>query len=879
MRLIYTTLLAAFFSLFVSNGYSQATLSRSLKDKLKNKNSEWIYISVELTQKVDLNLLQKKFRSQKTLVNERAKITISSLRENASSSQKDILKFLTQNNNYVKNIKSYWIANIITLKATPDFIYELQNQKNILRIGTDDKNYFYHQPTSAEKSPSKGLTEAEVGIYAINAPELWKLGYTGKNTVVLGVDTGVKYKHPAISENFLGKYRPLHEAWFGYSNITPDDISFSSTHGTHTLGTVLGLDNELNDTIGVAWNGYWMASDPIVSALPDVRTLDKILESFEWALNPDGDFSTVNDIPDVITNSWGWDSFYSNETCDAPEAQAINAAATAGIGIVFSAGNDGPGTSTIGQPANLAENLVNVFSVGAINGSNPSYPIADFSSRGPTTCVEECDGFSLWTKPEIVAPGVNVRSAMGNDEYGSLSGTSMACPHVAGAFLLLKEAFPYLAGEDILNGLYQSAIDLGDAGEDQTFGKGIIDVKAAYDFLSLENTPVPPIENNYDLAVSEIKNYPLGIATTNAISFDVVLKNKGLQAVQGINISIQVNNKAPENFSNNDAINSGAELTISLTDINLDPGLNRIKVYADLTIDSPESDLINNTAYFFVTKPIETNLPFNEDFDTTNFNFTNTLFSIINYDEDWSWTVDTAGGLETSEYSMRLDFTKMKSRIGQYDDLISPLLNIPESDKNISFCVKYAYAARAYYLFKDSLMISVSSDMGVTWNDTLFSKRDTSLATVNFNSGNERFVPATQDEWQQLKIDLSNYKGEKILIRFRGVNDNGSNLYIDDFMVFEGDFPASNKSIKGNNNLSLHIYPNPAKNSINISVENALNDGSLLIYNTIGKIVASYSFTKSQKRLSVNCSDYSPGVYFIKYTNCEYFDVEKVIVD
>lgn len=862
-----TTIILLILSLL---SVAQVPLSENLQEKL-NTNSAEIHIYIHLADRVNIKNLQKYFLQNKTQPDERATTTLNMLQNKAKTSQKSLLSYLKKSQGQVSNIKSFWITNLISLNATPAFIYQLQQRDDIAYISSDDRVYFYEKPKFTGYAPEK-TNNTEEGLLAINADKLWALGYSGKNTIVLGVDTGVKFKHPAIAEKFLGKYRPLNEAWFGYNNISPDDISFSSTHGTHTMGTVLGLDKTAQDTIGVAWNAYWMAADPIVSSIADVRPLERILESFQFALNPDGDINTTDDMPDVITNSWGWDSFYSNADCNVPEADAINAAATAGIGVVFSAGNDGPAAGTIGQPANLATNLFNVFSVGAVNGYSSEFPIADFSSHGPTSCVDESDGYSLWVKPEVVAPGENVRSAMGDDDYGNLSGTSMACPHVAGAFLLLKEAFPDLAGEEILAALYYSAVDLGDSGEDNTYGNGIIDVKAAFDTLSITHTPANPVDNSYDIAIAQVFDYPIGFSPKDSINFKIGVKNTGNEPFQGVNISVQANNSSPEILSYNDEILPGDTAIINIENLKLEKGKNQIRVYCDLMIDVPESDLINNTSFFNVYRPQIQNLPFSENFDTTQFNQENSSFIVVNHDQDWTWVVDTAGGLPNSDYSMRLDFTKSKYQQDQKDDLISPLLNIPESTDDIVLKFKHAYAARLQYLYKDTLQISVSIDGGLSWPTVLFSKSDTALATVEFNSGSSRFIPDSEEDWQENQLNLSAFKGQQILIRFRGINDNGSNLYLDDIEVSEGEF-TSNKALK--NNPGWSFYPNPTHDKLIIN-KNGLDFSEVYIYNSLGVLHDILFVNTHTQHFSIK--DLPKGVYFIK-PNSENVLVKKLVIN
>ncbi len=160
---------------------------------------------------------------------------------------------------------------------------------------------------------------------------------------------------------------------------------------------------------------------------------------------------------------------------------AVEAVRAAGIFMSVSAGNKGPGCSTIYDPPALE---ASVFTVGAVGSNNA---IATFSSRGPVTI----DG-SGRRKPELVAPGVGVRSAYPTNSYAWMSGTSMAAPHVAGAVALLWSAVPGLRGAvgltEIL--LERSAHHLltGEAcGGDtpasmpnNTYGYGLLDVYQAY---------------------------------------------------------------------------------------------------------------------------------------------------------------------------------------------------------------------------------------------------------------------------------------------------------------------------------------------------------------------------------------------------------------
>ncbi len=474
----------------ISGALASAEISPYLQQKMLEtlSTNQPVPAMIMLKEQVDIPALDAQLYRENASPNHRAYTVITSLQEMANKTQPSLLNFLaSQSKEDLPYYEAFWIVNMVVVKATPALLIAISQREE---VGFMDYDY--------ETVPIKALNErpapesspngAEPGLKLINAHKLWQLGLTGAGTIVMTRDTGVDGNHPALSWRWRGNHVPWNHAWQGNGTF-PND---SDDHGTHTMGTITGLDSTTHDTIGVAPGAEWIASQNIYS----------VSQSFQWAMNPDGNPSTTDDMPCVISNSWGF--LNSTGLCYAATYAALfNSVEAAGIAIVFSAGNEGPGAQTITEPKNINTTLVNTWATGALIGGNSSLPVASFSSRGPSGCG---GSGSILIKPEATAPGVSVRSSVPGGGYGYKDGTSMACPHVAGAVALLKQAFPNKTGHEIKLALYYTAretpadLSVNDpgepsgetSGEDHWYGKGIIDAYAAYEFLLYGPQPLSP---------------------------------------------------------------------------------------------------------------------------------------------------------------------------------------------------------------------------------------------------------------------------------------------------------------------------------------------------------------------------------------------------
>jgi subtilisin family serine protease len=413
----------------------------------------------------------------------------------ARSSQRGILREIER---LGADHRSYWIINAVLVRGDRSVMRRLARRDDVARL-VPNPEVPVRMPHPAVPAPGpREVTDIEWGVEITGAPDVWSSGFTGEGVVVAGQDTGVDWQHPAIIDQYRGSggggvdhdhnwHDAVHSGGgsCGADSAVPCD---DHGHGTHTVGTVVGDDGGDN-RIGMAPGATWIGCRNMNEGVGSPATY---AECFEFFLAPwpvGGNPSTDGDpalAPHVINNSWGC---IPDEGCGWDDLQdVVEATRAAGIVVVVSAGNEGASCSTITDPPALYEAA---FSVGATDSDDD---IANFSSRGPVTI----DG-SGRMKPDVSAPGVNVRSALPGGDYATWSGTSMAGPHVAGLVALLISADPSLAGdvdriEEIIR---QTARPLtssqgcgGDGPNDvpnNVFGHGVIDAAAAIDCLDCDD--------------------------------------------------------------------------------------------------------------------------------------------------------------------------------------------------------------------------------------------------------------------------------------------------------------------------------------------------------------------------------------------------------
>jgi serine protease AprX len=429
------------------------------------------------------------------------------LRQHAARTQAGLQEFLTLRG---AGYQSFWVANMIVVTADRSLVESLAARADVARVDSNRPARWIEDPEIAnfEVTPASPnvVTAVEWGVSNVNAPSVWALGFTGQGMVIGDQDTGQRWTHNALKPKYRGWngvtadhnfnwHDAIHSGGgvCGPNTLAPCDDDTMNTHGTHTAGTTVGDDGAGNQ-IGVAPGAKWIGcrNMNVGAGTPATYT-----ECFQFMIAPTdlaGNNANPALRPHVLNNSWGCPS---SEGCvtRAELETIVNNTQAAGIFVEVSAGNSGPGCSSVTDaPAIYSAS----FSTGAISISNT---LAGFSSRGPSTFYTP-----NLLKPNVSAPGVNVRSsqAFSDSSFGNLSGTSMAGPHVAGVVALLWSARPQLvrdiaATKTILQntanpGVTVSAQTCGGTPSTQipnnSFGYGRVDALAAVN-ATAPGTPTP----------------------------------------------------------------------------------------------------------------------------------------------------------------------------------------------------------------------------------------------------------------------------------------------------------------------------------------------------------------------------------------------------
>lgn len=338
-------------------------------------------------------------------------------------------------------LRQLWIAGALEVEATAEVVEQLAavpevEHLDLVRLAA------IIVPVDDGPEPDD-VAPAVYGVRRIRAPQVWALGTRGEGAVVAVIDTGFRPNHPDLH----GRWRAT-GGWLDALGVlpAPDD---ENGHGTHVTGTIVGRNAAGSNFIGVAPGAQVIACRAFG---PDGRALDAdLLQCMQWVADPDGNPWT-DDAPDAVNNSWGIDA----DACGTVFDRAAASWRALDIVGVFAAGNAGVPSNPANGPA--------VLSVGAVDRADL---VPWWSGHGNSRCGG--------VYPDLVAPGVRVRSAWPGGTRKNLRGTSMAAPHVSGTIALMRSRRSALTAAEIENVLKASAVDLGVPGPDSVYGHGLVD--------------------------------------------------------------------------------------------------------------------------------------------------------------------------------------------------------------------------------------------------------------------------------------------------------------------------------------------------------------------------------------------------------------------
>ena len=320
-----------------------------------------------------------------------------------------------------------------------------------------EPNYIY----SAFKVPNDTEYGSMWGMKIINAEAAWEQS-TGLATVKAAVvDTGVETTHSDLKANVLKS------EGIGAGCSSGND---TGNHGSHVAGTIGAVGNNAKGVVGVNWtvsiSGYAVLCAGGSGSIADIAAgINKAVADgnkvVNLSLGGPGDSTTLHNA-------------------------IINAKRT-GTTVAVAAGNcwnqPQSGKCPDNDPAKRGS-------------SDYTYPAAypEAITVAATTSTDESASFSnRGNSVDIAAPGYQIKSSWPPDTYNTISGTSMATPHVAGAIALLLSIDATLTPDQIQNALQCTAKDLGAAGWDTTFGHGRLDLKAAVDAVKAHTIPTCPV--------------------------------------------------------------------------------------------------------------------------------------------------------------------------------------------------------------------------------------------------------------------------------------------------------------------------------------------------------------------------------------------------
>ena len=721
------------------------------------------------------------------------------------------------------------------------------------------------------------LTQVE----QINVPLVHDMGYTGNGVIICVLDAGFNnLEHQSFDAmNILDAYDFVNDD----ANVDDEGDMGTGDHGTMTLSTIGGFYE--GQLIGPAYGAsYLLAKTENTDSETQVEE-DNWVAGAQWAEALGAE---------ITSTSLGYIDFDDGTGYDASELDGNTATITIaadimsslGVLVVNSAGNSGPGPTTIGAPADGDE----VLAVGAVTSSGT---ITSFSSMGPTG-----DGR---TKPEVMAmgSGVVVAETSGNS-YTTASGTSFSCPLTAGAAALLWEMVPAASNMEIFEALKMTANNANSP--NNQYGWGIIDVYAAYEYLALpkiETLPLSDTENesgpyevtaevttNYDFVADTPKLYYRvdsgswnNIVMTSTGGDTFVADIPGIGGIASIDYYITAENinalvSSPEDaptsyYSFNVVVDTESPQIIHNSIAEYYHVLwSEAAVIATLT-DNIGIDLPNSYVEWKVNGTVQTNLNFTsitgDDYKALFPFISLSLGDVISYR---ILVTDSSSGHNTATYpaSGYQEFTITNSISFEQNQFSHNWLFSGDQDWYVtsSQAQEGTYSAQSGNiddLQHTTIALDFTTDVAGTIS---FYKKVSSESSYDYLyfyiNDIEKDRWAGEEPWS---LESYNITAGSYNLKWKYKKDvsisNGSDAAWIDRLILPFDSSAGVDII---NEKIIKLYPNPAKKMISIEFNEQQGENiDIFIYSSTGKLVKSF-IDSSEKQLDI--SSLSDGMYMVK---------------
>jgi len=450
----------AFILTIVTLGMSTAgTVHSQLAERLSIlPENTTIRVIVHMKEQPDLSSIQEAPKQTKLLF----------LQEFAMSHQADLLDHLYSMGDSVTDLHSWWIFNGLSFSSTREIIEKIAAREDIDYVIDDFIISFDPDPDGDKMiGDSRG---AEWNITMVCADQCWNEGYDGTGIVVGNIDTGVNVDLPCFGGRWVpgGWYDAVNDSTYPY-----DDAG----HGTRCMGVLCGGDGNgpYEYDIGVAPGANFICAKGMDSTVTGY--VSWLHDCLQW-------FATQD--VHIISNSWAFSRVYLTYMW----SDCINLR-NLGIVLVFAIGNYGPDPMTDRSPGNYPI----VIGVGATSQLDH---IAPFSSHGPAPNQYPWNDTIYWprpdwnfTKPDISAPGVAIRTLNPDGTWKFGNGTSVSCPQVAGAAAICLQKDSTLNYGELYNILldYADQPECGEPYPNNEFGWGRLNVYNSLQAVTLGDRP------------------------------------------------------------------------------------------------------------------------------------------------------------------------------------------------------------------------------------------------------------------------------------------------------------------------------------------------------------------------------------------------------